>query len=446
MSYWLEGSGKTVGVLGLGLSGRAAAALLSRRGFAVVGIDDSRDCPPCPDCRRHVLGDTDSLDPEELDGLVLSPGVPPSAPLPARAGELGIPVTGEVELASLFAPAPVAAVTGSNGKTTTVEWLGHILGRAGWDACVTGNMGYPFSRAVLERPEAHVYVLEVSSYQLETIRTFRPRVAAVLNITPDHLSRHGNMEGYRRAKARIFMNQSPEDFLVLNADDPELVSLIGLTDGIEMYFSLRRPVGNGAFLREGRVVLGWDGEETELLAEDRLSLPGRHNTANALAAVSMARALGLSAEEMIEGLSSFPGVPHRLEEVRVLEGVRYVNDSKSTNIDSLRVALQAERGPLVLIAGGRPKEGDYAGLREALRSRARAVVVMGEAAEMLGEAWSDGLEVLRLPDLEAAVARARTLARRGDTVLLSPGCASFDQYSDFEERGEHFRRLVEALS
>ncbi len=446
MSYWLDGAEKTVGVLGLGTSGRAAAALLRQRGFTVVGIDDSPDCSPCEQCARHVLGDIGSLDPEELDGLVLSPGVPPSAQLPSSAKDLGIPVTGEIELASLFASAPIAAVTGSNGKTTTVEWLGHILRRAGWDACVTGNMGYPLSRAVLERPDAHVYVLEVSSYQLETIRTFRPRVAAVLNITPDHLSRHGDMQGYRAAKARIFMNQSPEDFLVLNADDPRLVSLMGLTEGLEMYFSLRGTVETGAFARQGRVKLSWDGTVTDLLAVEELALPGGHNTANALAAASMARALGLQAGQMREGLRTFAGVPHRLEEIRTLDGVRYVNDSKSTNIDSLRVALEAETGPLVLIAGGRPKEGDYAELREAVRSRARAVLAIGEASAMLSRAWSDGLEVVRLPDLRAALARARELASSGDTVLLSPGCASFDQYRNFEERGEHFRRLVEGLS
>lgn len=446
MSYWLDGSGKTVGVLGLGRSGRAAAALLSQRGFAVVGIDDSPDCSPCPDCLRHVLGDTNALDLEELDGLVLSPGVPPAAHLPSRARELGIPVTGEVELASLFTSATVAAVTGSNGKTTTVEWLGHLLRNAGLNACVAGNMGYPFSRAVLERPDAGVYVLEVSSYQLETIRTFRPKVAAVLNLTPDHLSRHGDMDGYRSAKARIFMNQSPEDFLVLNADDPQLVSLMGLTEGLEMYFSLRRPVETGAFLREGGIRLAWDGGVSPLLPVEELSLPGAHNTANALAVASMARALGVSGRRMLEGLRTFPGVPHRLEEIRRLAGVRYVNDSKSTNIDSLRVALEAEPGPLVLIAGGRPKEGDYGGLREAVRSRVRAVLTIGEAAGMLAEAWSDGITVERLPDLDAAVDRARSLARSGDTVLLSPGCASFDQYENFEERGDHFRSLVEALS
>ena len=446
MSYWLDGDGRTVGVVGLGLSGRAAAALLRRRGFTVIGIDRSVQREPCPDCQEVVLEGSEELRLHRLDGLVLSPGVAPGSDLPARAVEMGIPVTGEVELASLFAEAPVLAVTGSNGKTTTVEWLGHVLRMAGFNACVSGNMGYPFSSAVLERADADAFVLELSSYQLETIRTFRPRVASVLNITPDHLSRHGGMDGYRSAKARIFMNQRPDDALVLNADDPELVSLMGLTDGMEMYFSLRRRVDSGAFVQQGNLCVSWDGASSSLLPAAELSLPGEHNTANALAVVAMARAFGLSGEQMLNGLRSFPGVPHRLEEIRELDGIRWINDSKSTNIDSLRVALAAGSGPLILIAGGRPKEGDYGVLAGAVGRRARTVLVIGEAAEMLRQAWSGAATVETCPDLERAVARASSLARPGDAVLLSPGCASFDQYSNFEERGDHFRELVGGLS
>lgn len=393
-----------------------------------------------------ILGSTAEVDPESLDGLVLSPGVPPGSDLPSRAADLGIPVTGEVELASLFATAPMLAVTGSNGKTTTVEWLGHVLRCAGLDACVAGNMGYPFSRAVLERPRVDAYVLEVSSYQLETISTFRPRAAAVLNLTPDHLSRHGDMDGYRNAKARIFMNQSPEDVLVLNADDPELVSLMGLSEAVEIYFSMSGPVEGGAFVQDGTVLLRWDGEVERVMPVSGLSLPGRHNTANALAVAAMARASGLPAARMEEGLSTFSGVPHRLEEIRRLNGVRWVNDSKSTNIDSLRVALDAETGPLVLIAGGRPKEGDYSVLADRVGRAARAVLAVGEAGEMLCSAWGGKARVEVLAGLEEAVSEAERMAEEGDTVLLSPGCASFDQYADFEERGEHFRRLVEGLS
>jgi len=446
VSYWLDGSGRTVGVLGLGRSGRAAAALLRRRGFDVVGIDESTDVPPCEDCSRLLLGTTAEVDPESLEGLVLSPGVTPSSDLPRRAARLGVPVTGEVELASLFAEAPVLAVTGSNGKTTTVEWLGHVLRCAGLNACVAGNMGYPFSRAVLERPAVDVYVLEVSSYQLETIATFRPRAAAVLNLTPDHLSRHGDMDGYRAAKARIFMNQSPEDVLVLNADDPELVSLMGLTEGMETYFSMKEPVADGAFVQDGTVLLRWDSKVERVISVRELSLPGDHNTANALAVAAMARTMGLAGRRMAEGLGTFAGVPHRLEEIRNLNGVLWVNDSKSTNIDSLRVALDAERGPLVLIAGGRPKEGDYSLLAEQVGRGARAVLTIGEASGMLMAAWSSRARVVELAGLEEAVEEARRIARSGDTVLLSPGCASFDQYANFEERGEHFRRLVEGLS
>jgi UDP-N-acetylmuramoylalanine--D-glutamate ligase len=307
-------------------------------------------------------------------------------------------------------------------------------------------MGYPFSLAVLENPDVDFYVVEVSSYQLQTIESFRARAAAILNVTPDHLTRHGSMEEYIRAKSRVFMNQTPDDSLVLNADDPMSVNFMGLTEGLELQFSLRREVRTGAFVENGSILLSWNGTRERVMGAEELALPGRHNLANALAVVCMARAVGLSADRMVPGLRDFQGVPHRLEEIRSLDGVLYVNDSKSTNIDSLRVALEAQSRPVVLIAGGRAKRGDYSQLADLVGSRVKLAVLMGEGARILKEAWERVTSVRTTERLDGALKAARKAAKPGDVVLLSPGCASFDQYRDFEERGEHFRTLVEELS
>ncbi|MBD3278353.1 MAG: UDP-N-acetylmuramoyl-L-alanine--D-glutamate ligase [Candidatus Aegiribacteria sp.] len=445
MSYWQSG-GRTVGVLGLGRSGRGAVELLTARGFEVIGLDRDPSMKDCPGVSRIVTEDAAVLKTlEELDGLVLSPGVDPASRIPHAATELGIPVIGEIELAFRNTSTPVFAVTGSNGKTTVAEWLGYTLTRAGIDCCVAGNTGYPFSVAVMEHPRSRCISLEVSSYQLQTIETFRPAAAAILNITPDHLQRHGDMEGYTNAKARIFMNQRDSDVLVLNLDDKGSIPLAGRTAGLEWAFSLEGPVEAGAYVSEGRIYLTDSRDTTPVMNTENISLPGRHNLQNALAVVCLASRAGLSPEQMVEGLSKFQGVPHRIETVRKLGGVRYVNDSKSTNPDSLDVALRSFREPILLIAGGRAKEADYTGLRPLIEQKVRDLILIGEAAELLGESWKGTAPVHLLQDMEQAVAKAWELAAAGDVVLLSPGCASFDQYANFEKRGDHFRRVVKEL-
>ncbi len=445
VEYWKLGAGRRMGVAGMGRSGRAAARLLSSCGFEVTGFDDSTEVEPCEWLSALLTGPGQEAGLERLEGLVLSPGIPPGAPLPAAATDAGIPVIGEIELAFRHAQAPVLAVTGSNGKTTSAEWLGFVLGKAGLEAVVSGNVGYPFSDAVIERPSPDWYVLELSSYQLETIETFRPCGAAVLNITPDHLQRHGDMEGYGSAKARIFMNQHSEDLTVLNADDPGSFSLLGRTMGMEALFSTRSEVRTGADCTGDMVTLAADGARMPVIAASRLSLRGRHNLENALAVACLARRAGLKPEEMVRGLATFPGVPHRIETVRVLGGVAWVNDSKSTNQDSLKVALESFDTPVVLIAGGLSKKTAYAELSDLIRSRVTHVVLIGSAAEELAEAWAGTVPMHMAGDMAKAVSIARDLAGPGDTVLLSPACASFDQYRDFEKRGEHFRRIVEDL-
>lgn len=445
MGYWTDG-GKEIGVFGLGRSGRAAAALLRLRGFSVTCLDNRDDIETCPDCSRIVTGNDMEECLDSLDGIVISPGIDPASPLPSAARELGLPLIGEIELAFRNTDIPVLAITGSNGKTTTAEWLGHTLNKAGLKACVAGNTGYPFSTAVIENPDADFISLEVSSYQLQTIETFRPRAAAILNITPDHLQRHVDIEGYINAKARIFMNQHSTDLLVLNRDDPGSIPLAGRSNGPEWFFGIGESLEAGAFADGNSIYFSDSGVRKFVIDRRDISLPGLHNLSNALAVVCLAGRAGLEPDQMVDGLSSFPGVPHRIEWIREYRGVSFVNDSKSTNTDSLNVALKSISQPVILIAGGLAKKSDYGQLRELIADRVKVLILIGDAQDMLERSWSGTAPIYREGLMENAVKRALDQSQDGDVVLLSPGCASFDQYGSFEERGEHFRKLVEGLS
>jgi len=445
MRYWSNG-GRSFGVLGLGRSGRAAAELIVSLNSEAIGLDEV-PFAECDACSRIVIGTEHILDMlGSLDGLVISPGVDPTSAIPAFAVEIGLPVIGEIELAYRNTNAPVLAVTGSNGKTTTAEWLGHVLQRSRLNAVVAGNTGYPFSSAVIDRADADLFVLEVSSYQLQTVDLFHPVGAVILNITPDHLQRHGGMENYREAKARIFMNMAASDILVLNGDDPGSIPLSGRTSGLELQFSVKRKVFNGACSDGEYIYSVLDGIQERVIRVRDISLPGVHNLSNALAVTCLAAKAGLTPERIAPGLADFPGVAHRIEQIRRLDGVDWVNDSKSTNPESLVAALESFMGSIVLIAGGKAKEVDYSTLRTLLTEKATAIILIGEAAEHLEEVWSGSAPIYIEQDMDRAITRASELCSEGDTVLLSPACASFDQYSSFEERGDHFRSLVEALS
>jgi len=383
-------------VLGLARSGLAAAAALERRGVEVVRAD------------RELGNDEDIglLDGVEL--LVKSPGVPAEAPLVAAARERGIPVWSEIELASRLLSNPILGVTGTNGKTTTAEWLGFILG-----APVAGNVGRALSELDGEVDPDQLVVVELSSFQLEDVHEFRPRIAVLLNLEPDHLDRHGSFDAYQAAKLRIFENQAEDDTAVVPRDLAHVVR----------------------------------GRRVEFAADDPLpaepSLRGRHNRENAAAATAAARAAGATDEQIAEGLRDFTGVAHRLELVGERRGVTYVNDSKATNVAATLRALAAyEDEPVRLILGGSRKGEDFAALAAALGPNVHTVYVIGETADELARAIPD---TIRAGDLETAVERAATAAQPGEVVLLSPGCASYDQFRDFEERGEEFRRLVENL-
>jgi UDP-N-acetylmuramoylalanine--D-glutamate ligase len=383
-------------VLGLARSGRASTAALERRGLEVVRAD------------RELGNDSDLSLLERVGLVVKSPGVPGEAPLVSAARERGIPVWSEIELASRLLPNPILGVTGTNGKTTTAEWLGFILG-----APVAGNVGRALSELDGELGPDQLVVVELSSFQLEDIVRFRPQIAVLLNLEPDHLDRHGSFEAYRGAKLRIFENQTESDTAVVPRDLDHKV-------------------------RARRV---------EFAADDPLpaepALRGRHNRENAAAATAAARAAGATNEQIARGLREFNGVPHRLELVGERNGVGYVNDSKATNVAATLRALAAyEDTPVRLILGGSRKGEDFAPLAAALGPNIRAVYVIGETAVELARAIPD---TIHSGDLVTAVDRAAAAAQPGEVVLLSPACASYDQFRDFEQRGEEFKRLVANL-
>ncbi|MDF1563825.1 MAG: UDP-N-acetylmuramoyl-L-alanine--D-glutamate ligase [Deltaproteobacteria bacterium] len=449
--YALEGL--KVLVVGWGRSGQAAAKLCLREGASVKATDAREsDAPADPALAavELVLGRHEVEDFRQADLIVVSPGVPSGIPELRAAGEAGVPILGELELAaSFFTGTPVVALTGTNGKSTTTALLGELFTAAGQKVFVGGNLGRPASEATLCGQRFDAIVLEVSSFQLETVRHFHPRVAVVLNLTPDHLDRHGDMEGYAAAKARIFERCSAEagDALVLNGDDAHTAAMAEAAPCATHLFvhGAGRPAS--ASIEEGRVVFQAGDGAVERYRLENPALRGPHNEANAAAAVLAGRLMGLRPGAIELGLQRFGGLPHRLESVRTHGGVEWVNDSKATNVDSAVTGLSAFAAGVILVAGGRGKGASYAPLAAAGRGRLKAVLGIGEEGPALVEALR---EVTHGPaeivgTLEAAVERARELSGAGETVLLSPACASYDQFPNYEVRGQRFRELVEAL-
>lgn len=443
-------------VIGAARSGVASAMLLLRQG-ALVTINDCRplaelarelEMPVSNEALRIVGGGHPAeIVNEDVVLVVKSPGIPDSLPPLVRAKELGIPVIAEVEMAYWQLACPLVAITGTNGKTTTTALTGEMYRAAGKKTAVAGNIGLPLSAVVLagERPE--VVVAELSSFQLEGTATFRPQLAAILNITPDHLDRHGSMAAYREAKARIFANQGPAEMLVINADDPEAFALREQPVSQVYLFSRRQEVARGAFLRNGFLVLR-DGErEAVLLHQQEICIPGAHNLENALAASLLAWLGGIEAEIIADVLRRFPGVPHRLESLGSVSGVHFVNDSKGTNIDAALKALTALPEKKVLIAGGYDKGADFTLFAAAVKEHVSHVVVIGQVAKRLTAAFDQaGFAAYTFAaTLEEAVSIAYWLAQPGEAVLLSPACASWDMFSSFEERGERFKKAVREL-
>lgn len=451
-------TGKRVAVLGAARSGLAAARLLAARGAKVLLSEHGT---VSAQARVHLTridvaieegGHTERI--FESDFIVTSPGVPTAAPPIQGALARDIPVYSEIELASWFCPARIIAITGSNGKTTTTELIGHILRGAERPTTVCGNIGTPFSSAIDALTPEHTVVLEVSSFQLDFIDTFRPDVSIVLNITPDHLDRYDyDMDRYAASKLRICSRQAGKDVFIYCMDDERLDAFVRTNNwedgprpmGITISEQTASPDNTDAagYLKDGFLTLSIDNMEETLMQPNDLALRGRHNVYNSLAAAVAARVVEVRSDVMRESLRSFEGVPHRLETVREVDGVRYVNDSKATNVNAVWYALESFSEPIVLIAGGRDKGNDYHKLTPLVKERVRSIIAIGEAAETIHQQLGPHVQDAVITDtLKDAVHLAHLLAQSGDVVLLSPACSSFDMFASYEDRGDQFKQLV----
>ena len=444
----LELKNQRVLVVGLGKSGAAAALFLNKRGARVTVSDTKTEdeleqqIPQLLEAGITVeTGGHGERTFRGQDLIVVSPGVPVDTPHLRQARALGIPIIGEVELASRFLKGHVIAITGSNGKTTTTALTGDIIAMGGWESLVGGNIGTPAISLVEESADDSFVVLEVSSFQLETIQSFHPEISVVLNITPDHLDRHSTFQGYVDAKARIFENQTESDHAVLNADDPACAALSGRTRAQPVWFSRKNPVERGAGIRGEAVVYRDEEGEREILPVSAVRLKGGHNLENALAAVCVGMLARCEPHRIRQAVEEFRAVEHRLEYVATVRGVEYYNDSKATNVDATIKALESFPGNIHLILGGKDKGSDYSALNPLLGERVKRVYTIGAAAEKI-ESQLAGPPVVRAGTLDAAVRNAFAAAAPGDVVLLAPACASFDQFQSYEHRGRAFKQAV----
>jgi UDP-N-acetylmuramoylalanine--D-glutamate ligase len=471
-------SGKRVLVVGLGKSGLAAARFLKSHG-ARVTVSDSRpatliaELPSLLDEGIMVeSGSHGLLTFRRQDLIVVSPGVPMDVPEIAQVRAMGMKIIGEMELGFQFLQGESIAITGSNGKTTTTTLIGDILRAAGLRTLVGGNIGRPVVELAeeslkmsgredenadssaplqndkgLRNDKSAWAVLEVSSFQLETIDTFKPRIAIVLNITPDHLDRHGSFEAYTAMKARITENQTAEDFLVLNAEDVKAQLVAAKTRAQIYWFSGKRRIKQGAFVHgDGIYFIPREGGEAEpVMPVGEIALAGAHNVENVLAATCAARLAGVDAEVIRKTVRDFKAVEHRLEFVRELDGVRFFNDSKATNVDATVKAVEAFAGGVWLILGGKDKNSDYATMSALLRERVKGVITIGSAAEKIETQLASVVKIERAETMERAVPLARSRAQSGDVVLLAPACSSYDQFENYEQRGRVFKELVSGL-
>lgn len=443
---------KRVLVVGLGKSGVASALFLKKHG-ARVTVSDAK---PEDQLRSEIPLLLDHGITVETGGhgdrtfrgqdlIVVSPGVPVDAPHLVQARALGEPVIGEIELAAQFLPGPIVAITGSNGKTTTTTLVGEILGAGGLPTVVGGNIGTP-AISLFERATANTWaVLEVSSFQLETVQTFRPRIAVILNITPDHLDRHRTFEAYAGAKARIFENQQSDDFAVLNEDDPACVNLAKRVNAQLFWFSRQKEVQRGAWLSGGRILFRDAARQQEIMLVADIPLKGAHNVENALAGVCVGMLVGSSPERIREAIRNFKAVEHRLEFVARIRNVDYYNDSKATNVDATIKALESFPANIHLILGGKDKGSDYSVLNDLLRRRVKRVYTIGAAAAKIESQIKEAADIFHAETLEKAIRRAAQDAKPNDIVLLAPACASFDQFDSYEHRGKVFKDVVKSL-
>ncbi|HIE65054.1 MAG TPA: UDP-N-acetylmuramoyl-L-alanine--D-glutamate ligase [Nitrospiria bacterium] len=440
---------KRVTVVGMGKSGLAAALLLAAKGADVLVVDDIRqEIPPMFDqgstslsSVRFHLGNWRVEDLFRAELIVLSPGFPVSRLPMGRLQALKIPVIGELELAAGWLTAPMIAITGTNGKSTTTALIGEILKEWGWKVFLGGNFGTPLSEAV--GSDWDFIVVEVSSFQLETVKSFHPRIAALLNITPDHLDRYPDMRSYQEAKWRIFENQSSGDHAVINLDDPLLSppSLRGST----IHFSRNYRPRRGVYLQGEEIISNLWGEAETIIRLGNLQVKGPQYVDNVMAASAMTLLCGCSVEGIRQTLSHFKGLPHRMEMAGEISGVIYIDDSKGTNVGAMARSIESQISPIVLIAGGRDKEGDFTPLQGLVRKKVKRLILLGEAREKMARCFSHHPAVECVDSMKEAVERAAFCARPGDVVLLSPGCTSFDMFGDYAHRGDVFKKAVAEL-
>jgi len=451
MGNSIELRGKRVLVVGLARTGVATSLFCAARGAVVTATDARTENEIGAEIAKLreagvalELGGHQERTFLAQDLIIPSPGVPADAPLLQSTRAKGITVWSEIELAYRFLKGKLIGITGSNGKTTTTSLVEHILKSAGFSTILAGNIGTPLIGCVEASRDDTVTVVELSSFQLELIETFRPNIAVFLNLTPDHLDRHGTMKAYGAAKARLFENQTGEDFAILNADDPATTPYAPTRPQL-LWFSRKQRVAEGAYLRGEEIVFRHAGVEEAVMKRGEIPLAGAHNLENVLAAVAATRIAGAGAAAIAKGVRSFAGVEHRLEFVAEIGGVRFYNDSKATNVDATLKALDAFPGRILVILGGKDKGSDYTALQKALRERAILALLIGAAAEKIEKQIAGSVAVEHAGTLERAVEIASHAAQPGDVVLLAPACASFDQFQNYEHRGRTFKELVAQL-
>ena len=448
----IEIHGKKIVILGSALSGVAAAKLAVRQG-ADVFVSDNQDTLALQGTLTDLkaLSITGELGQHsdqiyDADLWIISPGIAQDSELVQKAQSNDIPIVSEIEFASWFTEAPILAITGSNGKTTTAHLLAEMIQTDDLHGALAGNVGIPFAEMVLEdlgNPDPkRVWVLEISSFQMEFIEHFKPYIAIFLNITPDHLNRYPSMKEYIAAKMNMWSRQTAEDFIVYNADDTILVEEIAESTSRKIAFGLGHHPE--AIFQPNRTKI-YTEEHATLIEMNQLALPGKHNLANALAAATAAHLMGVPNKSIAATMSQFSGVPHRLEPIAEINGVTYINDSKATNLDAVQVALESFTQPIILLLGGLDKGGDFRSLLPHTHNNLKEVIAFGQAKELILTALRDAVRSTSVMDLKEALELAQNCSQPGDVVLLSPGCASFDQFENFEERGDHFRSLVTVM-
>lgn len=442
-------NGKKVLVVGLGASGFAAAEFLAKNGARIkiseqldgIAVRQRLDALSAYDVEFQFGNHTPDFC-GDADIVVVSPGVDAASQGLRSVLRTGVPIIGEMELGFMFCKAPVVAITGTNGKTTTTELIGKIIAASGKHTVVCGNIGNPLTGEVYDLTPNSVAVVEVSSFQLETIETFKPRVSILLNVTEDHYDRHGNLDNYKAAKFRVFEKQGPDDWAILNSSFRG-DTLLKNVKSRQLFFGLGG--SEDAFVRDGWLTVKFDGAVSRIMKWEEVRLEGAHNMENAACAALTAKIMGVSDDAIREGIMNFRGLGHRFERIGIFRGIEFIDDSKGTNIDATKRALESMDKKVVLIAGGRDKGGDYGSVRELVKDKVKTMVLIGEAGEKIKSAFASVVPVVMAGSMKDAVKISASLAAGGESVLLSPMCSSFDMFSSYKERGEVFQREVREL-